>query len=694
MVVYNFKTIAVVPSAKDFIDIILSKTQRKTPTVVHKGYAISRIRRFYMRKIKYTQESYHERITQILEDFPRLDDIHPFYADLINVLYSKDHYKLALGQINTAKSLIDNIGKDYLKMTKFADSLYRCKELKRAALGRMCTVMKKLGSSLEYLEQVRQHLSRLPSIDPSTRTILITGYPNVGKSSFINKVSNADVEVQPYAFTTKSLFVGHFDYKYVRWQVIDTPGILDHPLEERNSIEMQAITALAHLHATVLYFLDPSERCGYSLKQQVELFHNIRPLFSNKPLLIVANKTDLKRLSDLSAEEMALIEGMKTSRGTDDTQIIEMSNMAEVNIHHVLHTGCDMLMHRLVERKEKSTRAKEIMNRITVTRPEKPRDNKERPVAIPPSVLAARQAAAEQKAALLAMADEDGPSSSISQPLRRKTERDLELEQGGPGIYNVDLRKHYQLSNDDWKYDIVPEIMDGKNVADYVDPDIERQLAELEAEEESFIKEKEMKDGEEDDGSDLSEEEWEQVRQIRENRTLHIKEGILRKTNNKPVIPRSRRSKSIDDFAGDLEQMGIPTDKAVSRARGRDRSRSAHRGVLGKRGRDDMQDEGEGQSQTRGRRDPSVQRPGEGDLEYKLRLRSRSATRDQSVPRKASPSPFRNVKQKMQAEKISKVAQRPRNSDGRMGEADRHFYDPKPKHLFSGKRGIGKSDRR
>ena len=59
--------------------------------------------------------------------------------------------------------------------------------------------------------------------------------PQVGKSSFINKVSNANVEVQPYAFTTKSLFIGHLDYKYMRWQVIDTPGILDHPLEERNS---------------------------------------------------------------------------------------------------------------------------------------------------------------------------------------------------------------------------------------------------------------------------------------------------------------------------------------------------------------------------------------------------------------------------------------------------------------------------
>uniref|UniRef100_A0A8C9HFM6 GTP binding protein 4 n=1 Tax=Piliocolobus tephrosceles TaxID=591936 RepID=A0A8C9HFM6_9PRIM len=150
---------------------------------------------------------------------PSAKDIHPFYADLMNILYDKDHYKLALGQINIAKNLVDNVAKDYVRLMKYGDSLYRCKQLKRAALGRMCTVIKRQKQSLEYLEQVRQHLSRLPTIDPNTRTLLLCGYPNVGKSSFINKVTRADVDVQPYAFTTKSLFVGHMDYKYLRWQV-------------------------------------------------------------------------------------------------------------------------------------------------------------------------------------------------------------------------------------------------------------------------------------------------------------------------------------------------------------------------------------------------------------------------------------------------------------------------------------------
>ena len=51
-----------------------------------------------MRKVKFCCSEITERITRILEEFPRVEDLHPFYGDLINVLYDKDHYKIALGK--------------------------------------------------------------------------------------------------------------------------------------------------------------------------------------------------------------------------------------------------------------------------------------------------------------------------------------------------------------------------------------------------------------------------------------------------------------------------------------------------------------------------------------------------------------------------------------------------------------------
>ena len=68
MAYYNFKKIAIVPTSKDFTDVVLSKTQRKTPTVIHRHYKISRIRSFYMRKVKFTQSNFSEKLAQILSE--------------------------------------------------------------------------------------------------------------------------------------------------------------------------------------------------------------------------------------------------------------------------------------------------------------------------------------------------------------------------------------------------------------------------------------------------------------------------------------------------------------------------------------------------------------------------------------------------------------------------------------------------
>lgn len=73
MVVYNFKRITVVPAGAEIIDVVLARTQRKTPTVVHPGFKISRIRKFYMRKVKFTEQTISEKLTMIIQEFPRLD---------------------------------------------------------------------------------------------------------------------------------------------------------------------------------------------------------------------------------------------------------------------------------------------------------------------------------------------------------------------------------------------------------------------------------------------------------------------------------------------------------------------------------------------------------------------------------------------------------------------------------------------
>jgi nucleolar GTP-binding protein len=66
------------------------------------------------------------------------------------------------------------------------------------------------------------------------------------------------------------------------------------------------------------------------------------------------------------------------------------------------------------------------------------------------------------------------------------TEKERMWLNGGPGVYSCDYRKYYDLATDDWKFDRIPEIMDGKNVADYVDADIDARLEALEREEDQL----------------------------------------------------------------------------------------------------------------------------------------------------------------------------------------------------------------
>ena len=53
---------------------------------------------------------------------------------------------------------------------------------------------------------------------------------------------------------------------------------------------------------------------------------------------------------------------------------------------------------------------------------------------------------------------------------KHKLARDLEIEMGED--YYMDMREHWDLAKGDEKHDILPEIYLGKNVADFIDPDI------------------------------------------------------------------------------------------------------------------------------------------------------------------------------------------------------------------------------
>jgi nucleolar GTP-binding protein len=581
----------------------------------------------------------------------------------MNILYDRDHYKLALGQINISKRLIDTLARDYVRLIKYGDSLYRCKQLKRAALGRMMTIIKRQKASLSYLEEVRKHLARLPSIDPNTRTLIVCGYPNVGKSSFMNKVTRADVDVQPYAFTTKSLYVGHMDYRYLRWQVVDTPGILDHPLDERNTIEMQAITALAHLQCSVLYFLDISEQCGFTIAAQVALFESIKPLFVNKQLILVVNKIDVLAMKDLSEENRALILGLAEAAGVE---VMEMSNVSEEGVMAVKNRACDLLLQARVDSRLTGKKVSDVLNRLTVAGADLPSSEP----FIPESVLAARAAGLLGKG--------------------RKTEKHLMLEGGGAGVYSMDTKKGYLLADDEWKYDAVPEIMDGKNVADFVDPEIEAKLDALEREHEQLEAEHSRADAMASDESDLDETDSALLGAIREKKTLTREASHIARNSQSARMPRTARQgagRSMAEVVGHLDSVGVDTAGIAQRGRKRTRDRHSDKDRDGE-GADSMAVDGAG-----GGDDVEAKRQRSKSRELS---RTRSTSRGQSLgaSERGLSKPADREKAAVELKKLQKSA-RGFGKHRRAGESDRKSHQKNVRHMVAGKSpGLGTKSHR
>lgn len=230
-----------------------------------------------------------DNLSSINKMFPSFDNISPFYYDLADILIGVDDLKKSLNNVKWASEKIHSMSREYIgkiRGNKTPDVP------RKEAFGRMSSIIGSISKDLLLLGEARNVLRKLPDVREEP-TIIVAGYPNVGKSSFVKSVTNATPEVASYPFTTKGILIGHMERDGLRYQIIDTPGLLDRPMSERNEIELQAITALRRLDAIVLILIDPSESCGYDIQAQLKLAHEIQDQFAI-PSVIAANKADRK----------------------------------------------------------------------------------------------------------------------------------------------------------------------------------------------------------------------------------------------------------------------------------------------------------------------------------------------------------------------------------------------------------------
>ena len=282
-----FDNIPTIPTADELLDRSFRRAAKKMREKNNKNHA----NEDFVRAI--TQAT-HDKLVSIIQSFPEFEQLPPFYRDLCDILFGMDNLRQALGMVGWAAKNVRDVGKGISRGMRRADTLTE----RKRAVARIASIVHRADDALRYLNDVRNVLRKLPVISTDEFTIVVAGYPNVGKSSFIRLVSSAEPEIASYPFTTKGVIVGHRNAeRRKRIQFIDTPGLLDRSDEERNAIEKQALNALVYVADLVLFVIDASEHCGYSVEAQEKLREEIAGIVA-VPMLTVVNKADIKKTED------------------------------------------------------------------------------------------------------------------------------------------------------------------------------------------------------------------------------------------------------------------------------------------------------------------------------------------------------------------------------------------------------------
>jgi nucleolar GTP-binding protein len=254
-----------------------------------------------------------DNLENVVTQWPDFGTVDPFYYELADAIVDVDELRQSLSEVTWASRQVWRLREEYQPKLRNTDP-DKARKHRKQVFARMADVVEEVEDDLVRIGEARDALKTLPDIRPDEPAIVVAGYPNVGKSSFVNHVTRADNEIAHYPFTTRGVHVGHFDRDRVRYQIIDTPGLLDRPEADRNDIERQAASALEHLGDAVVFLVDASEACGYPLSAQLALRDAVAARFRERdvPVLTVNNKSDRSR--DVDADHQMSIE---TGEGID-----------------------------------------------------------------------------------------------------------------------------------------------------------------------------------------------------------------------------------------------------------------------------------------------------------------------------------------------------------------------------------------
>jgi len=277
------------------------------------------------RKLNYTYTTISSELTKIHRVLSELKSQGEFYLELYRVFTGEDIEVLSTRIKRSIKQLkiIYRSALEELRSSKVSEA-----ELMRTSIARMLSVYKRVNRRILKLREFLAEIAKMPDVR-GDYVVVIAGLPQVGKSTLLSKLTNAKPEIGTYPFTTKTLIAGHMSVDhYGKIVLLDSPGVLDSPLEEKNIIEYKTVLALKYLADHMLYVFDFSENFYFSTREQFNVFFSLRGVLGDKLTTVVINKID-----QLSEERLR--EAIRITREVTGLEPIPISALYNINLERV-----------------------------------------------------------------------------------------------------------------------------------------------------------------------------------------------------------------------------------------------------------------------------------------------------------------------------------------------------------------------
>lgn len=314
----SFQLLPMVAPAVEIIDSAVRRAQRVPASTKLKNEA-ARARNRVARQMDVLMKELTQRLGEYEKGFPPIERLHPFEAALLELTVGTATYNKTLARVGALRKAVVEVSKGYAraagKVTKKKDALV----LQEEGFQKVQAVYERGAAAVEELKQVAKALRQLPVVDPTLPTMALVGAPNVGKSSLVQLLSSGLPEIQNYPFTTRSIKMGHFYVGVQRYQVTDTPGLLNRKDEDRNAMELLTLASLQHLPTAVMFVVDLTAECGTSVENQLEIRKDLRERFPTKSWVDVFSKADqLYRVDGYDEYAATVPQALKVSSLTGD----------------------------------------------------------------------------------------------------------------------------------------------------------------------------------------------------------------------------------------------------------------------------------------------------------------------------------------------------------------------------------------